>query len=230
MYIVPWLSHVVNLYSQVSFLSLLLSNSDFTDSSMCRNDTLYPEQNTISYSDGRSASRQTYSDTLTTQYNTTNSSRNNDVHSNNTHSLTSRSSTTQRGHPSYGTLPLTRQALAQHDVIHTSAVADKRTRYSTNHPHRPRTVRPYVGGGRAYSQDKHRTIHGAHKRSSISAKHVINHPYPTTIYEADINDQERQVNFGHEERVIVRDIQAEDCPSVSGNFHDIGAQFEFFSL
>lgn len=233
------------------------SNPDFLDSSMCSNEALPFEQKIITYSERHDAPRQAHSGMFAMQYTTTDSSHDENVHANDTHSLTSRASTTQLGHPLHETLPLTWQALARHDIIHTPADADKGTKYSAEQTCDPGTDQTYVVGERACLPDEYYWDYcGLHEHSHHSATHVINnlqvillridcfhpltgagmddhlHPYPMTTYEADVNDQSRQVNSGHEERVVVvvKHMQAYDWSSVSDNFHGIGVQFEFLSL
>jgi hypothetical protein len=225
---------------------------------MCSNEALSFEQNTITYPERYDAPRQGHSSMFAMQYTTGDSSHNENVHANNTHTLTSRTSTTQLGHPLPETLLLTSQALAQHDIIHTSADADKGTKYLAEQRYGPGTNQAYVVGERACVPDEYYAIQGdyfsLHEHSHNSTTHVINnpqvtllgidyfrpptgagmddhlHPYPMTIYEADVNDQSRQVNFSHEERVVVKHMQAHDWSSVSDNFHGIGVQFDFLSL
>lgn len=188
--------------------------------------TLVQGQITISYSKGQYSSGQTFADTLAEQYATRNLSQNNNVHLKNTHLSTSRSSITEDGHTSYENLRLSQQALAQHDLVQTSAAANRRTQYSNHHIHQPTTCRPYVVGERVYPRDKHRAVHRAHRRSSISGEHSINHPYPMKISEEDIIDPEKQVYFS-QERPLMRGIQAKDHLSVIGDVYGAGAQFEF---
>lgn len=234
------------------------SNSDFPDSSICSNEALPFEQNNITYSERHDAPRQAHAGMSTMQYTTANSSQNQNFHINNTRSLTSRDSATQLGHQLHETLPITRQALAQHDIIYASTDADKGTKYSVDQIYGPGADRAYIFGERAGIQDEHHAIQedyfGLHEHFCISATHITNHPpvtllsidylrpptktglndyqhpYLMTIYEACVNDQSRQVNFGPEQRVVVKHMQAQDWTSTSDNFHGIGAQFEFLNL
>lgn len=198
---------------------------------MSSDEASYPEPNSVSYSERYPASSQLYSDTLVTQYHITISYLNDDVQSNDTYSRASTNLASQHGHPSYyENLPLTRQALAQHDGIQDSAAADKCTDYLPIPSHGPRVVRPYLVGEKAYTQNKHRAFHGVNKSSRIPGENIINIPYPISISEVDINDQETQVDFSDEERVAVKDVQAGDCPSTNGSLYGAGAQFDSSSL
>lgn len=238
----------------ISFIYSPLCQIHIADSYVCTSEASHIEaDNTTADADGCNTTKHVNSGMHATAYHIADIPHNSNVLPNSTETSELCGSTihgNDLAHETY--IPLTRQALQQHNTKHTSPNSDKVTQCSLGQnyvhgisfgytavdtsilpaDHYAEEERDFCSHTRpqlfmsaiSIKEDEHKIGFGAgHPHQPI--EHQCFHPYPVVIHQGDVNHQMEQVEFDYQEPLLVKQEMLQAWTSCGNALAGVGTQF-----